>query len=130
MRKTAAVAAALSLMAAPAFAQEAQPDRGKSTAPGQICKGESKKKTNRGKGKSAFAACVSGVKKANAQSERNEQRAAKGQKSLSVSPGRLCRTESRKKSSSDKKSPFAACVKGATEANKRNREAARSGASA
>ncbi len=123
MRKTAAVAAAFSLMAAPAFAQDMQEPSSES-APQTICKNESKKKTNRGKGKSPFAACVSGAKKANAQAERNEQREARGQKPLRVAPGQFCRNESRKKSGTDTKSPFAACVKGATEANKRNREAA------
>ncbi len=40
-------------------------------------------------------------------------------------PGQVCKTASKKKTAPQTKSPFAACVKGATETNKAAREAAR-----
>jgi hypothetical protein len=117
--KTAAATAAIALLATPAFAQDQEPrGKGQSTSPAKICKDESKKKTNRGKGKSPFAACVIGVKRQVAEAQRqpveNEQRA----------PGRICRDQSRKKDANDTKSPFAACVKGVTVTRKQQREAA------
>ena len=118
--RTAATTAAIALLATPAFAQgQNQEPRGKgqSTSPAKICKNESRKKTNHGKGKSPFAACVVGVKRqeneAQATPEQSEQRA----------PGRICRDQSRKKDANDAKSPFAACVKGVTVARKQQREA-------
>ena len=124
MKKTTAITAALALMATPAFAQgqgqgqgqggQNQGQQGQSTAPGQICKNESRKKTMRGKGKSPFAACVVGVKRVNAEVAReashDDVRA----------PGQICKDQSRKKSSTDKKSPFAACVTGAAKAKQRH----------
>ena len=121
--RTAATAATIALLATPAFAQgqgQEPQGHGQSTSPAKICKNESKKKTNHGKGKSPFAACVSGVakQKHEAQVEPNpsEQRA----------PGQICRSESRKKDADDPKSPFAACVKGVVETRKAQREAAQS----
>jgi hypothetical protein len=117
---TAAATAALALLATPALAQETTEPQGKgqTTSPAKICKNESKKKTNKGKGKSPFAACVSGAKKQVAEAQRqpneNAQRA----------PGQMCKNESRKKDSNDTKSPFAACVKGVTVTRKQQREAA------
>ena len=117
--KSAAATVAIALFAAPAFAQETPPQNdGQTTSPAKICKDESKKKTNRGKGKSPFAACVSGAKKQQAEAKRepneNSQRA----------PGQICRNESRKKDANDTKSPFAACVKGVVTMRKQQREAA------
>ncbi len=116
MRKTAAVTAAFALMATPAFA--AAPEEGQnqdqSTAPGQICKKESRKKTMRGQGKSPFAACVTGVKKV------NREVAAEGSTQNMRAPGQICRSESRRKAATDKKSPFAACVTGAAQAQERH----------
>ena len=118
---TTSVAAALALMAVPAFAEKPPTaGQGKTTAPGQLCKTQSHKKTNHGKGKSPYAACVSGAKKqvVEAKKEPNpsEQR----------SPAQMCKTESRKKDSDDQKSPFAACVVGVTETRKAQREAEQS----
>ena len=123
IKRGAAIAAGLALMAAPAYGQGQgqgqgqgnQPEgKGKSTAPGQVCKNESRKKTMRGKGKSPFAACVVGVKRVNAEVQReashDDVRA----------PGRICKDQSRKKDSDDKKSPFAACVTGAAKAKQRH----------
>ena len=114
--KTTAISlsAALALSAAPALAKKPTPPQGQqnghATAPGQLCKGQSHKKTNHGKGKSPFAACVTGAKRAQA-----ELRADTG---TTTAPGRICKDQSRKKSATDKKSPFAACVVGATKAQK------------
>ena len=123
IRKTVVVAAtAFSLAGAPAVAQDTpQPPK---NAP-EACKAESKKKNSAGKGKTAFAVCVSGFKKAEAKNEANERRQARGQKPVRVIPGQVCKTASKKKSGTQTKSPFAACVKGATETNKAAREAAR-----
>ena len=109
--------AALALVATPAFAQGG--GKGQTTSPAKICKAESKKKTNKGKGKSPFAACVVGVKRQEAEAvktpEPTEQRA----------PGQICKDQSKKKSATDSKSPFAACVKGVVEARKAERKAAK-----
>ena len=117
-RKTAAFTAAIALVATPAFAQGQ--GEGQATSPAKICQNESKKKTNHGKGKSPFAACVVGAARQNREArqnpEPNEQRA----------PGRICRDQSRKKDANDSKSPFAACVKGVVETRKAQREAAQS----
>ena len=123
---TAAAIAALALPAA-AFAAD-QPatgkstDHGKATAPGQICKNESRKKTMHGKGKSPFAACVVGVKRAQREAEANEVKAAEEQST--TAPPKLCKDQSKKKSATDKKTPFAACVSGAAKAQRLQREAA------
>jgi hypothetical protein len=121
MRKTTAITAALALMATPAFAQGQgqgqggqDQGQGQSTAPGQICKNESRKKTNHGKGKSPFAACVVGVKRVNAEVARE------GSDNDVRAPGQICRDQSRRKSETDKKSPFAACVTGAAKAKQRH----------
>src|SRR4051794_35446616 len=112
----ASLTAALALTAAPALADKptSPPAKagGKATAPGQLCKGLSHKKTNHGKGKSPFAACVVGATRA------IEDAAAKAQQpgATLTAPGRLCRDLSRKKAPTDTKSPFAACVTGAAKA--------------
>ena len=118
-RTTAATTAAFALLATPAFAQGQNQEpqgKGQATSPAKICKNESKKKTNRGKGKSPFAACVIGVKRQEREAEKtpveNEQRA----------PGQICADRSRKKDKNDEKSPFAACVKGVNEMRKEQRE--------
>jgi hypothetical protein len=122
--------AALAVAAAPAFADkpagtpspnqhaashtapgQASATHGTATAPGQLCKRESRKKTNHGKGKSAFAACVVGVNRARANAKRAQQTGT-----TPKAPGRLCKDQSRKKAASDRKSPFAACVTGAAKA--------------
>jgi len=119
--KSAAVAAALSMIATPAFAQDAPTDQQK--APGQICKSFEKKKTNGGKGKSPFAACVVGVKSARTDLEK----VAEGEKTKKSNPTTLCKGMAKKKGEMDEKSPFAACVSGAAkaqrEAKKLEREA-------
>ena len=106
------VAAALALPGA-AFAQdEPTTDQGKATAPGQLCKAESKKKVE-GQKKSAFAACVSGAKKVQATAERTSVA-----KATKTAPGQFCKAESRKKAEGQTKSAFAACVTGAAKAQK------------
>ncbi len=106
----ASVTAAAAMLTAPALAADTPPaaKSGKATAPGQLCKSMSHKKTNDGKGKSPFAACVVGVKRAQADAAKKP--------STTTAPGRLCKDQSRKKSATDKKSPFAACVSGAAKA--------------
>jgi hypothetical protein len=95
--------AAAAMLATPAFAAANPPAaHGKATAPGQICKTMSHKKTNHGKGKSPFAACVAGVKLAQAELAKSP--------SSTTAPGQLCSTMSHNKS------PFAACVSGAAKA--------------
>jgi hypothetical protein len=83
---------------------------GKASAPGQVCRNESRKKTNHGKGKSPFAACVVGVKRA------EREAAAKSQSKSHTAPAKLCKDQSHKKDGNDRKSPFAACVSGAAKA--------------
>ena len=105
--------AAAALIATPALAAGDPPaGHGKTTAPGQLCKTQSHKKTNHGKGKSPFAACVVGAARAQA------EMAAKDAPATLTAPGRLCKDQSRKKSATDAKSPFAACVVGAAKAQK------------
>src|SRR4051812_30416993 len=82
----------------------------RATAPGQMCRTESRKKTNHGKGKSPFAACVIGAKRAQTQAAQSPKK--------HTAPGQFCKDQSRKKSATDKKSPFAACVTGAAKAQK------------
>lgn len=100
--------AAAAMLTTPALAADQPTAHGKATAPGQLCKTQSHKKTDGGKGKSPFAACVLGAKRAKA------EHAAKP--STKSSPGQLCKDQSRKKSATDKKSPHAACVTGAAKA--------------
>lgn len=102
---TVSLVAAASMLGAPAFAHESHNAQGKATSPAQLCKTQSHKKTNHGKGKSPFAACVTGAKRAKADYV--------AQPSAQTAPGRLCKDQSRKKVADDKKSPFAACVVGA-----------------
>ena len=108
--KTTAVSltAGLALAITPAFALAAKPATHSTTAPGQLCKTMSHKKTNHGKGKSAFAACVVGVKRA--QAELAKDPATKS------TPNTLCKDMSHKKAATDKKSPYSACVSGAAKA--------------
>ena len=109
---TASLAAAAVLLTSPALAAEPAADtQGKAATPAQLCKSESKKKTNRGKGKSPFAACVIGATRANAD--------AGAERSKNTAPGRLCKGQSRKKTATDKKSAFAACVAGAKKAQEK-----------
>ena len=101
--------AAAALLTTPALAADHPPAvHGKATAPGQLCKPQSHKKTNHGKGKSPFAACVVGAARA--------QRELATDPSTTTAPGRLCKDQSRKKGATDAKSPFAACVVGAAKA--------------
>jgi hypothetical protein len=105
--------AAAALFAAPALAAGGPPEgHGKSTAPGQLCKTQSHKKTNHGAGKSPFAACVVGAKRAQAELASDDGPATE------TAPGQLCKDQSRKKSATDAKSPFAACVVGAAKAQR------------
>jgi hypothetical protein len=117
---TVTLTAALALAATPALAErpegkgQGKPETtGQSTAPGQICRKESRKKTDHGKGKSPFAACVTGVKRADAEAAKQTT-----EPKTKTAPGRLCKDQSRKKDADDKKSPFAACVTGATKAQR------------
>jgi hypothetical protein len=109
--KTTAVSltAALALMTTPALAAHAPAKtHGKPTAPGQLCKSQSHKKTNHGKGKSRFAACVVGATRA--------QGALAANPSSTTAPAKLCKDMSHKMTATDTKSPFAACVSGAAKA--------------
>ena len=119
-RTATATTAALALLATPALGQEPPQNQGQSTSPAKICKNESRKKTDNGKGKSPFAACVVGnarqKREARENPDPNDQRA----------PGQICRDQSRKKDADDKKSPFAACVTGVVETRKAQREAEQS----
>jgi len=74
-------------------------------APGQYCKGQSKKKQP-GQKKTPFAQCVSAV--------------AKAQRSLRTTPRQACRTLSKKKARGQKAkgTPFSICVKGAARAQR------------
>jgi hypothetical protein len=113
----ASLATAFALTAAPALADRpVHPGHaqatGKASAPGQLCRNESRKKTNHGRGKSPFAACVIGAARAQHDAATKPAGAAK------TAPGVLCRDQSRKKAATDAKSPFAACVTGAAKAQK------------
>jgi hypothetical protein len=81
-------------------------------APGQACKGQSKKKAE-GQKKSAFAACVSGYKKQTAAENKAEMRGKDA-----PNPARTCAAQPKKKAEGQKKSLFAACVSGAKKAEK------------
>ena len=114
-----AVAAALALPSA-AFAQdEPTTEQGKATAPGQLCKAESKKKTE-GQKKSDFAVCVTGAKRVQAKAERTSVA-----KATKTAPGQFCKSFSRKKLEGQDKSDFATCVTGAAKAQKDLRKQAR-----
>jgi len=102
------MSAALAMLATPALAAHGPKDHGKATAPGQLCKSQSHKKTSHGKGKSPFAACIAGVKLAESESVKDP--------STRTPPGQLCKDLSHKKAATDEKSPFAACVTGAADA--------------
>lgn len=112
------LAATLAVTAAPAFADKpiSPPGRtgGKASAPGQVCKAMSHRKSNHGKGKSPFAACVVGAARA------RQDAAAKAQQpgAAPASPARLCADQSHKKAATDAMSPFAACVSGAAKAQR------------
>lgn len=109
--KTTAVSltAGLAIAITPAFALAAKPTTSpNASAPGQLCKTMSHKKTNHGKGKSPFAACVIGVNRAQAELAKNP--------ATKTSPSQLCKDLSHKKAATDKKTPYAACVSGAAKA--------------
>jgi len=114
LRIIATLTAALALTAAPALADKPTTPPGKrkgtATAPGQLCKTQSRHKTNHGKGKSPFAACVVGAARA------QHDAAAKGPGAPRTAPAKLCADQSRTKAVYDPKSPFAACVSGAAKA--------------
>ena len=115
IRKTTGALVAVAALALPsaAFAQDAPTsEHGKATAPGQLCKAESKKKAE-GQKKSAFAACVSGAKKVQAKAE-----ATSVAKATKTAPGQFCKAESKKKVEGQEKSAFASCVTGAAKAQK------------
>jgi hypothetical protein len=104
------LSAAVAMIATPAFAaQPAANSHGKATAPGQLCKSQSHKKTNHGKGKSPFAACVVGATRAQAQLAATPP--------VTTAPGQICKDQSHKKTAGGKgKSLFSACVTGAAKA--------------
>jgi hypothetical protein len=115
----AALTAGLALAAAPAIAAHSTGQAtGKATAPGQLCKAQSHKKTNHGKGKSPFAACVVGATREQHQLATTTQgtTTTHTNQGSSKSPAKLCADQSKKKSATDKKSPFAACVTGVAKA--------------
>jgi hypothetical protein len=122
LRKTAALAAGLALMASPALAHgpgshrpDGTPNQNagtlhkqgtpgpkaglpaKAKAYGRYCKGESKKHVKGEKG-TPFSRCVTAMAKL-----------AKGQ---TASPRRACKSESRKHVKGEKGTPFSRCVKG------------------
>jgi hypothetical protein len=132
MRRIAVVTTtALALMATPAFAQgqsQGQGDerraqgQGLSTAPGQICKNQPRKKNSGGKGKSAFAICVLGARRANADHARVERLRAQGQDAEEKAPGQMCKDQPKTKPAGSKKTSFAICVTGAAKAQRRHRQ--------
>ncbi|MFL6065338.1 MAG: hypothetical protein ACJ72G_11775 [Friedmanniella sp.] len=113
-RTIATITAALALTAAPALADKPPAPPGKAkgtaTAPGQLCKSQSRHKTNHGKGKSPFAACVVGATRA------QRDAAGKAPGAAHTPPAKLCADQSHRKAATDPKSPFAACVSGAAKA--------------
>ena len=58
LRTTAVSITAALILATPALATQPTMPHGKATSPAQLCKSMSHKKTNHGKGKSPYAACV------------------------------------------------------------------------
>ena len=131
---SAASAAAIALIATPAFAAggpgqsqgkggENAPGKGQLTSPAKLCKSASKKKVE-GQKKSAFAACVSGAKKAQTEIKANQERQAEGeQPKPTKAPGQLCKGMSKKKAEGQKKSAFAMCVKGVNTARQQAKKA-------
>ena len=114
MRKTAAVTTALAMMATPALAQgqggQGGQGQGQSTSPAKICAKivplpQGKRKVPGTSGQSAWAACVSGVKK-----QTSDQRQGK----TNENPARYCTAQkfSKRKAPGNKKSPYGACVSG------------------
>jgi hypothetical protein len=101
---------AVALIATPALASNSHSTtaKGQATSPAKLCKSESRKKTNHGKGKSAYSACVVGATRA--------QKEAREQGSTTTSAAKLCKDQTHKKAASDKKSPFSACVSGVAKA--------------
>lgn len=77
------------------------------TAPGQACRNESRKKVA-GQRKTAFATCVSGFKR-----QQVEQARPAGERK---NPAETCAGERKKKAEGQKKSPYASCVSGAAKA--------------
>ena len=127
LSKTAGALVAAAALALPSTAlaqEEPTTEKGKATAPGQLCKAESKKKVE-GQKKSAFAMCVSGAKKVQAEAE--ETSVAKATK---TAPGQFCKGQSKKKAEGQKKSAFASCVTGAAKAQKDLRKQQRAAAKA
>jgi hypothetical protein len=129
--KSAASAAALALIATPAFAApggqgmggENAQGKGQLTSPAKLCKSASKKKVE-GQKKSAFAACVSGAKKAQAEVKAAKQAEAEGsQPKPTKAPGQLCKGMSKKKVEGQNKSAFAMCVKGVNTARQQAKKA-------
>ena len=112
-------AAALALPSTALAQEEPTTENGKATAPGQLCKAESKKKTE-GQKKSDFAICVTGAKKVQAKAERTSVKQA-----TKMSPGQFCKGQSKKKLDGQDKSDFATCVTGAAKAQKDLRKQAR-----
>ena len=118
--KTAALTAALAMMATPALAQGPDKEpRGQTTSPAKVCAkvaGLSKKKVPGTKGQSSWAACVSGAKRANEDAKAAETTAER------KSPTQICRAItpalSKKKAAGTKKSPWSACVSGAARAQR------------
>ena len=124
--KTVAVTAALAMMATPAFAQgqgQQPTGQGQATSPAKQCSklGLSKKKVPGTKGQSAWAKCVSGMAKA-----KNDAEQAKTENRELKSPGTICRSmnpvPSRKKAPGTSKSPWAGCIAGVVEAQRKLRE--------
>jgi hypothetical protein len=91
--RSAAIAAALALTAAPAFAAET-PEQ-KLAAPGQYCKGESKKKAE-GQERSDFSTCV--------------RAQAKLRSDKTDSPRVACQGASKKRVKGEKGTAFSRCV--------------------
>lgn len=107
-----AAAAALALPTAALAQEDPAPEQGKATAPGQLCKAESKKKTE-GQKKSDFAICVTGAARVQARAENTSVK-----KATKTAPGQFCKSFSRKKREGQDKSDFATCVTGAAKAQK------------
>ena len=119
MRKTAAVTTALALMATPAFAQgqgQGGQGQGQSTSPAKICAKQfgsdaavaaAKRKVPGTKGQSAWAGCVSGVKKQNADRQQGKTQENPARRCKAITPAL-----SKKKAPGQKKSPYGACVSG------------------
>ncbi len=132
LSKSAASAAAIALIATPAFAApggqgkggENAQGKGQLTAPAKLCKAEPKKKAE-GQKKSAFATCVSGAKKAQKQVAVTPEGVVEAeQPKPTKAPGQICKTSPKKKAPGQKKSLFASCVKGVNTARQQAKRAA------